>query len=86
MDMSCCGKLLRSCPTLGDTVVYSLPGSSVHGILSQEYCNGLLCPSPRDLPDPGIEPTSLISPVLAGGTDKERQVSATWDVPACVYK
>ena len=25
----------------------------------QEYWGGLLCPSPGDLPDPGIEPRSL---------------------------
>ena len=31
---------------------------------SQEYWNGLPFPSPGDLPDPGIEPTS---PELAGG-------------------
>ena len=24
----------------------------------QEYSSGLLCPSPKDLPDPGIEPRS----------------------------
>ena len=24
-------------------------------------------PGPRDLPDPGIKPTSLMSPALAGG-------------------
>ena len=29
----------------------------------QEYCSGLPFPSPGDLPDPGIEPTS---PALAG--------------------
>ena len=33
----------------------------------QEYCNGLPFPPPWDLPDPGIEPTSLVSPDLAGG-------------------
>ena len=33
----------------------------------QEYWSGLLCPPPGDLPDPGIEPTSLMSPALAGG-------------------
>ena len=33
----------------------------------QEYWSGLPFPSPRDLPDPGIEPSSLTSPVLAGG-------------------
>ena len=37
----------------------SPPGSSVHGILQEEYRSGLSCPPLRDLPDPGIEPTSL---------------------------
>ena len=37
------------------------------GFSRQEYCSGLLCPSPGDLPDPGIEPVSLTSPALAGG-------------------
>ena len=33
----------------------------------QEYWNGLPFPSPEDLPDPGIEPGSLVPPALAGG-------------------
>ena len=33
----------------------------------QKYCSGLLFPSPGDLPGPGIEPTSPVSPALAGG-------------------
>jgi len=33
----------------------------------QEYWNGLPFPKPENLPDPGIEPMSLESPVLAGG-------------------
>ena len=33
------------------------------GFPRQEYWNGLLCPTSGDLPDPGIEPTSL---ALAG--------------------
>ena len=33
----------------------------------EEYWRGLPSPPPRDLPDPGIKPTSLISPALAGG-------------------
>ena len=37
---------------------YSPPGSSVHGILQQEYWSGLPFTSPGDLPDPGIEPGS----------------------------
>ena len=33
----------------------------------QEYLSGLQFPSLEDLPDPGIEPTSLVSPAMAGG-------------------
>ena len=36
----------------------SPPGSSVHGILRQEYWDGLPCPPPGALPDPGMEPVS----------------------------
>ena len=35
------------------------------GFFRQEYWSGLLCPSPEDIPDPGIEPASLVSPALA---------------------
>ena len=34
------------------------PGFSVHGILQARVLSGLPCPSPGDLPDPGIEPRS----------------------------
>jgi len=30
----------------------------------QEYWNGLPFPSPEDLPNPGIEPVSFVSPAL----------------------
>ena len=30
----------------------------------QEYWNGLPCPPPGDLPDPGIKPVSPVSPAL----------------------
>ena len=43
---------------------YSLPSSSSMGFPRQEYWSLLPFPSPRDLPDPGIEPAS---PELAGG-------------------
>ena len=33
----------------------------------QEYCSGLPFPTPGDLPNPGIEPSSFVSPALAGG-------------------
>ena len=56
-----------SCPTLCDPVDCSPPGSSVQGIAPAEYWSGLPFPPPGDLPDPGIEPMSLASLVLAGG-------------------
>ena len=37
------------------------------GFFRQEYWSGLPYPPPGDLPDPGIKPTSLMSPALAGG-------------------
>ena len=47
------------------TVAHQAPLST--GYSRQEYWSGLLCPPPGDLPEPGIEPTTLSSPVLAGG-------------------
>ena len=42
----------------------------------QEYWSGLSFPPPGNLPDSGIEPTSLMSPALAGGFFI---TSATWE-------
>ena len=47
------------------TVVYQAPLSMKFS--RQEYWSWLPFPSPGDLPDPGIEPSCLLSPVLAGG-------------------
>ena len=46
------------CPTLWDPMGCSPPGSSVHGIIQQEYWSRLPFPSSEDLPDPGIKPMS----------------------------
>ena len=59
-------KSLQLRPTLCYPVDCKSPGSSVHGILKQEYCNELPFPPPGHLPDPGIKPSSLMSPALAG--------------------
>ena len=34
------------------------------GFFRQEYWSGFPCPPPGDLPDPGIKPTSPVSPAL----------------------
>ena len=68
-------KLLQLCPTLYNPMDCSLPRSSV-GLSEQEYLGGLPCPPPGDLPEPGIEPESLVSSVLAG---RFFTTSATWE-------
>ena len=48
----------RSCPTLCNPMDCNPPGSSIYGILKEKDQSGLPFPSPRDLPNPGIEPRS----------------------------
>ena len=54
-----CAKSLQFCLTLCNTMDYSPPGSSVHGILQAKYWSELLYPPLGELPNPGIEPSSL---------------------------
>ena len=58
----CCW-VAKLCLTLSDLMNCSPPGSSVHRILQARTLNGLLFPTPGDLPNPGIR---LMSPALAG--------------------
>ena len=46
---------------------WSPPASSVHGIFQTGILEWLPFSPPWDLPDPGIKPTSLVSPVVGGG-------------------
>ena len=46
---------------------YSLPGSSVHGILQARILEWVVISFSRDLPNPGIKNTCLKYPVLTGG-------------------
>ena len=48
------------------------------GFSRQEYWSGLPFPSPMDLPDPGTELTSLMSPALAG---RFFTTSTIWESP-----
>ena len=69
-------KLLQSSPTLCDPMGYSQPGFSVHGILQARILDWVAMPPPGDLPDPGIEPASLMSPSLSG---RFSTTIATWE-------
>ena len=48
------------------------------GFSRQEYWSELPHPPPGDLPDPGIEPTSLKSPALEG---RFLTTNASWEAP-----
>ena len=59
--------------SLSRVQLFETPWTVAHQVLlsmelsRQEYWSGLPFPTPGDLPNPGIEPTSLVSPALAGG-------------------
>ena len=48
-------------PTLATPRTVACQASLSMGFSRQEYWGGLSFPSPRDLPNPGIEPVSLLS-------------------------
>ena len=61
-------KLLQSCRLFATlwTIARQIPLSM--GFSRQEYRSRLPCPPPGDLPGPGSEPASLMSPALPGGS------------------
>jgi len=62
----CVCSVAQLCLTLCDPIDCSPPGSSVHGIFQAKILGRLPFPPPGYLPDPGIEPASLMSTTLAG--------------------
>ena len=72
-------KLLQLCPTLCNTVDYIAHQAPLSlGFSRKEYWTRLPFPTPGDLPNPGIELTSLTSPALAG---RFFTTSTTWEIP-----
>ena len=71
-------KSLQSCLTLCDPMDNMQPARLLYPwrFSRQEYWSGLPCPPPGNLPNPGIKPTSLMSPALASGFFT---TSATWE-------
>ena len=61
--------------------LFAIPWTEAHqaslsmGVSRQEYWSGLPFPPPGDLPNPGIQPVSLMSPALAG---RFFTTSTTW--------
>ena len=68
--------------SLSSVQLFVTPQAEAHqaplsiGFSRQEYWSGVQFPTPGDLPDPGIEPSSLASPALAG---EFLTTSTTWE-------
>ena len=71
-----CAKSLQLCRTLCDPSDCSNQPPLSMGFPRQGYWSGLPWPPPGDLPNPRIEPVSLMSPELAGGFFT---TNATWE-------
>ena len=75
-----------SCVPIGfsNVLLFSTPWIVVHqaplsmGCSTLEYWYGMPCPTPGDLPNPGIEPVSLRPPALVGGFFI---TSTNWEAP-----
>ena len=76
-----CAKLLPSCLTATLWTVTRQAPLSMR-FFRQEYWSGLPCPSPGDLPNPGIKPMSLMSLALAGSFFT---TTNTWEAPLISY-
>ena len=80
--------------TLCDPVDCSPPGPSVHRVSQERKLDWLPFPPPADLPGPGMEPTSLECPALAGwfftteppGTAHEQHSRGQQMEPACPWE
>ena len=59
-------QVLNHCSGVWLCDLCSLPGSSIHGLSQARILEWVAISFPRDLPDPGIEPLSFMSPALAG--------------------
>ena len=77
--MCVCAKSLQSCPTLCEPKTVACQAPLSMRFSRREYWSGLLCPPPRDLPNPGIEPVYLTSLGLVG---RFFSTSVTWEALA----
>ena len=72
-NLCVCAKAQQLCPTLCSPTDRGAWQATFVGFPRQEYRSGLPCPPPGGLPNPGIKPTSLMSPAL---TDR---LFTTWE-------
>ena len=65
--LGCCCLVTKLCLTLVTPWNVACQTPLPTGFPRQEYWSALLFPTSGDLPNPGIEPTSSVSPALVGG-------------------
>ena len=70
----------QSCPTVCDPMNCSPPGPSVHGFLQARVLEWVAIPSPEDLPNPEIKPTS---PALQADSLLSEPDGASDKEPSC---
>ena len=63
--------------------IFSLNTKVSMGFSRQEYRSGLPFPTPGDLPDPGIETASLVTPALGGGSLPQAPLGKTTQSSNC---
>ena len=73
---TCVCSLAQSCATPCSPMYCGPPGSSIHRVSQARMLVWLPFLSPGGLSDPGMEPTNLASPALAG---RFLTTSATWE-------
>ena len=77
-----CVKSLQSVQLFATPWIVAHQAPLSRGFPRQENWSGLPFPPPGDLPNPGIERISLMSPALAGGFFT---TSATWEALSQLY-
>ena len=68
LPFSMTDSILQSCPAVCNTLDYSQPGSSFHGIFQAGMLEWIAFPPPGDAPDPRIKAASPVAPVLQAGS------------------
>ena len=69
--------MAKSGPTLATPWTIASQAPLSFGFPRQEYLSGLQFPSPGDLPNPGIKPTSLASPALQANSESPGKTSTS---------
>ena len=87
----CAWQVASMCLSLCDPMDHSLQACLSIGFSRQKYWSGLPWPPSGDLPNPRIEPESLLSPALAGrffatSAWEARRVSMCVCVYTCVFE